>query len=256
MILRLPRRTGGTKVKTKILIMTFLLVMASAAKADFLGIYGGAGYWKSEFSGQILDDSVDLEDDLNLSDGEGYQLWIAFEHPIPVLPNIKIAHTNIKDNGDGTLTKEFEFQGVIYTVSQDVRTEVELTHTDLTLYYELIDVGMDLDIGVTARWLEAEVSIEGSRASGDIVVPALYGSAKVGLPFTGTYFAGDVNYIGYGGDKLLDFTVKVGWETENFIFPEFGIELGYRSYRAEIDYSQFNFDIEADGAFLNLTAHF
>ena len=243
-------------MKIKILLTTFLLAVTSTAEADFLGIYGGVGYWKSEFSGNILGDAIDLEDDLNLSNGDAYQLWIAFEHPVPVLPNIKIAHTNIEDNGDGILTKEFEFQGNIYTVSQAVYTEVELTHTDLTLYYELIDVGMDLDIGVTARWLDADLSIEGFSESEDIVLPALYGSAKVGLPFTGTYFAGDLNWIGYGGDKLLDYTVKVGWETENFIFPEFGIELGYRSYGAEIDSSSFDFDIEADGVFLNLTAHF
>ncbi|MEO2178119.1 MAG: TIGR04219 family outer membrane beta-barrel protein [bacterium] len=241
-------------MKTKILMVAFLLAVTSAAEADFLGIYGGVGYWDSESSGQIIGQTIDLQDDLNLSNGGGYHLWIAFEHPVPVLPNIKIAHTNIEDSGDGTLTKDFEFQGIMYTVDQDVHTEIDLTHTDLTLYYELIDIAMDLDIGVTARWLDAEVNVQGVSDSVDIVLPALYVSAKVGLPFTGTYFGGDVNYIGYGGDKLLDYTVKVGWETENFILPEFGIELGYRSYGAEID--SFDFDIEADGVFLNLTAHF
>ncbi len=240
----------------KTLLVAMLLMSALTSKADFLGIHGGVGYWDTQFGGKILEDRVDLDDDLNLSGDSSYHLWIAFEHPVPVLPNIKIAHTKMKDSGDGRVTKEFEFKGTVFTIGRDVRTEIDISHTDLILYYEIVDTGLELDIGVIARWIDAEVKINSTKTSGDIVLPVLYASGKVSLPFTGTYFAGEVNYIGYDGDSLLDYTLKAGWETENFIFPEFGVEIGYRDYSVELDISSLNFDIRVDGIFVNLTAHF
>ncbi|MFT6038757.1 MAG: hypothetical protein ACI9TP_001549, partial [Candidatus Azotimanducaceae bacterium] len=72
------------------------------------------------------------------------------------------------------------------------------------------------------------------------------------------YFGGDINYASYGGNQIADYAVKVGWETENFILPEFGIEAGYRSFSidADADDLDVNVDTQVDGVFLNLTGHF
>ena len=243
-------------MRVRILQVVFLLLTAFAAKADFVGIHGGAGYWDSQMGGVILADEVNLEDDLNLTGNSSNHFWFALEHPVPLLPNIRVAATQLEDGGDGTISQDFIFLGTTYSVSQQVHTEIDLTHADVTLYYEIIDIGMDLDVGVTARWIDAQVSIENFTESADVVVPMVYARAKFGLPFSGGYVAGDVNAAKYKGNGLTDYTVKVGWETENFIFPEFGIEVGYRDFSLDADDSDLFFDVNIEGAFLNLTAHF
>ena len=52
--------------------------------------------------------------------------------------------------------------------------------------------------------------------------------------------------------------IKVGWETENFILPEFGIAIGYRSLSIDGDASDIDLqtDVTIDGAFITLTGHF
>ena len=132
---------------------------------------------------------------------------------------------------------------------------MDLSHTDLTLYYELIDVGMDLDLGLTARYLEGEVELNNVRESAEVLLPMIYLRGKFNLPFTGTYIGGQVNAASYSGDSILDGDVKVGWQTENFIFPEFGVEAGYRQFSIDADESVL-IDLEMDGVFVNLTAHF
>ena len=162
----------------RILAVTFLLLTSIAAKADFVGIHGGAGYWDSQIGGEILINAVNLEDDLNITGNSSNHVWFALEHPVPLLPNIRIAATQLEDSGDGTISQDFVFLGTSYTISEQLYTEIDLTHADVTLYYEIIDIGMDLDVGVTARWIDAKVSIENFTESAEVVVPMIYARAK------------------------------------------------------------------------------
>ena len=120
-------------MKIRILQVAFLLLTTSAAKADFVGIHGGAGYWESQIGGDILIDQVNLEDDLNLTGNGSPHFWFALEHPIPLLPNIRVAGTQMEDSGVGAISQDFVFLGTSYSVSEEVYTEVELTHADVTL---------------------------------------------------------------------------------------------------------------------------
>ncbi len=89
-------------------------------------------------------------------------------------------------------------------------------------------------------------------------LPLVYARGKFGLPFTGTYLGANVNAISYSGNSVTDFALTIGWETENFILPEFGIEGGYRRLAVDGDADDIdvNVDVDVDGFFVNLTAHF
>jgi hypothetical protein len=52
--------------------------------------------------------------------------------------------------------------------------------------------------------------------------------------------------------------VKLGWQKENFILPEFGIEVGYRRFGIDGDANDIDvdMDIHIDGVFVNLVGHF
>jgi outer membrane protein len=244
-------------MKMRLVLLVVLLLAGASARADFVGLYAGAGYWNANFSGDVIA-GVSVEDDLKIDSSNSSYVYLAFEHPVPLIPNIKLAHTTLKDSGTGALSQAFTFNGDVYTVNETVTSEIDLTHTDVTLYYELLDLGMDLDVGITGRYFQGEVAVNNTREDLNVLLPMLYGHAKFGLPFTGTYFGGDINYASYSGNQIADYAVKVGWETENFILPEFGIEAGYRSFSidADADDLDVNVDTQVDGVFLNLTGHF
>lgn len=241
----------------RIALFACLFLLATSARADFVGVFAGIGYWNSSFGGNLIS-SVDVDSELALSGDSANYMYFALEHPVPLVPNIKLARTGIEDSGVGTLASTFTFAGQTFNVNQSVATNVDLTHTDLTLYYEIIDVGMDLDVGLTARYFQGDVKVDTAIEEIDGALPMLYGRAKFGLPFTGTYLGADANFVSYSGNQLSDLTLTVGWETENFILPEFGIEGGYRRMALDLDPNDVDVDVDmdVDGFFINLTGHF
>ena len=86
----------------------------------------------------------------------------------------------------------------------------------------------------------------------------LFVHGKFGLPLTGTYLGVEGNVISFSGNRALDYALKIGWETENFILPEFGIEVGYRRFGIEGEASDIDVgvDVAVGGIFINLTGHF
>ncbi|XOV88910.1 MAG: TIGR04219 family outer membrane beta-barrel protein [Pseudomonadota bacterium] len=241
----------------RVIAAVLLLSASLGARADFIGLYAGVGSWRSDFSGDVID-GVSLASDLAVAGDASNHFYVAFEHPIPLLPNVRLERTGIKDSGTGSISRSFDFAGQTFTASQTVATNIDLTHTDVTLYYEVVDIGMDLDIGLTARILQGEVTVDNAREDVSGGLPMLYARAKFGLPFTGTYLGGNINTISYSGNQLTDYALKIGWETENFILPEFGIEGGYRRWALDVDADDVdvNVDMDIDGFFINLTAHF
>jgi outer membrane protein len=231
-----------------------LLSVGTHANADTIGLHLGGGYWDTGFSGNVIA-GVDLDDELDVNDAGSVYLYAHVEHPLPFIPNLRIARTKIEESGSGTLANNFSFEGVNFIPGQAVRSSIDMSHTDFTLYYELIDTGADFDVGITARYLEGEVTLNNISESAEAILPMLYLRGKLNLPFTGTYIGGQANVISVSGDSMVDADLKVGWQTENFIFPEFGIEAGYRTFDVDVDESLL-IDLEMDGVFLNLTAHF
>ena len=234
-------------------MMVVVLFSFSAAHADVIGVHGGIGFWAYDFSGDAISD-ISLENDFNITSDNGGHAYLALEHPIPFLPNVKVAYTSMSDSSTNALTTGFAFKGVPFLLGQTVNTEIDLTHTDFTLYYEIVDLGFDLDLGITGRLMRGEVSVDAIKEGVKVVLPMAYASARFGLPFSGLYIGGLVN----AGSDIVDYQLKVGWETENFIFPEFGVEVGYRSFSVDSGEKDFdvNMDVDTDGVFLNLTAHF
>lgn len=231
-----------------------LSVVSLGTQADTIGFELGGGYWDASYSGDVIAD-VSIDSELGIDGSSATYIYAHIEHPIPFFPNLRLSQTNIDESGRGVLTSSFNFEGASFTAGQSVASSVDLSHTDVTLYYELIDIGMDLDLGVTARYIEGEVSLDSVSESAEIILPMLYVRGKFNLPFTGTYLGGQINAASYSGDSIMDADVKVGWQTENFIFPEFGVEVGYRSFSIDADESVL-IDLQADGVFVNLTAHF
>lgn len=232
------------------------------AHADTVfGIYAGAYNWKADFSGDIndtdADQNIDLEDDLGFSDESNNVFYIAIEHPVPIVPNFRIQHTALDSSSHGELTRSVTFDDVDFTIGEDVATDIDFTHTDFTLYYEILDNWVNLDIGLTARKFDGEIEIDGigevAQVDIDATLPMLYFAAQFDLPLTGLSAGVGGNGIGYSGNTLLDLNAYVQYE---FAFG-LGLRGGYRTFALELDdVDDIDSDLTLDGLYGAVVFHF
>src|SRR5690606_28134813 len=103
-------------------LVTGLLAMglSAAATADIVGVTAGVIGWNPDYSGGVRSGStrVNVEDDLGLGDDWSPQAYAAIEHPVPLLPNLKLQYTELSQTGKGSLGQTFD--GVSGTVDTDL----------------------------------------------------------------------------------------------------------------------------------------
>jgi outer membrane protein len=241
-----------------------LTAFASSAAADTVGIWAGANYWSYDISGTARYKSnnsandIDMDDDLGYNDSSTPVIYAALEHPVPVLPNVRLVQTNIDDDADGRLTQSFTFGDITYNANEAVSSVVKLKQTDVTLYYSPLDNVVNIDLGLTAKYIDTEVRITGEtsgteKADVSTWVPMLYAGVGVDLPLSGLSVSADGSVIGYSGSRFYDATVRATYETEWML----GIDVGYRTIGLELDDIDDSFaDIKFSGPYAGLYLHF
>lgn len=269
-----------TTKKTALALLSCAL--CSPVYADTLGIYTGGGIWQASLSGEIgLNDNDNLPasmDELGIEDNQNTFIYLAFEHPIPVIPNIKVSMNNITAGGDAVITRDININqpipdgdGLTIPANSNTLTEIDLSHIDYTLYYELLDNYVSLDIGLNARAFDSsakitydtvpiddEPSINGEEEIKlDEILPMLYGKVQLDLPFTGWYVGGSANYISYEKNSVTDGEVKVGYMTSG-LGLDVGFDLGYRSFSLQVEDSDndLDADVTLSGVYASLNVHF
>lgn len=241
--------------------------LTPAAYSDTIfGIYVGGGALNYDLEGDFTDlenggSSIDFESDLGLEGESGTYVYVAIEHPVPFLPNIKLAVSDITETANTTLDSSIEFDGETFPAGSNVRTEIDLSHTDITLYYEILDNWANLDLGFTAKIFDGELTASGSfgpttyyaEESLDFTAPLLYAKAQFDLPLTGLYVSAEGNWIGAGGINFFDLWGRVGY---TFAFG-LGVEAGVRKLTLELDdVEDLDADLSLNGTYLAATFHF
>ena len=245
-----------------------LTLGAMTASADTIGGEIAVGGWYHDPSGwikypnDIPDDQskVDADDDLNLDEQTDIYLRAKLEHPIPLLPNIRLGYVHTETDGDGRIDREFTFGDETFTVGTDIRSEAELDSYDATLYYELVDTVVDLDLGLTVRYLDGYVKV--SDKSGnisdssdiDFVVPLLYGNFRWPMPFLeGLSVGAEGNWVTYDGSTLYD----VQGDLRYTLAMGLGAEVGYRWQKVKLDdVEDTDADIDIEGVYFGLVWDF
>ncbi|MDZ7805051.1 TIGR04219 family outer membrane beta-barrel protein [Thiohalophilus sp.] len=237
------------------------LAMGSPAFADFIGARFGAGMWDHDPSGHIRyqttnsSHNADLKNDLNLEDDKEGYFYALVEHPVPLIPNIKVMQTNLTSSGSGTINSTFDYGGTTFSQSQPITSELVLDHTDVTLYWQLLDNVVSFDFGLTAKMVDAEATLtSGSDTvnnSFDGIVPMGYLGVGV-TPWPGLEFRVEGNALDIGDSSLTDVTARVSYTTSYLL----GIEAGYRSLEMELDdlddvYANMKFDGPFLGVYLD-----
>lgn len=230
------------------LLLASLGTLPMAATADIVGLGASIGYWDSDLSGRAVNQgsAVDVENDLNLSNSGRTDFSAYLEHPVPLLPNIRVNYLSIDQSGRGTLTTSFDGIGA----GVPVNSELELNQLDIILYYEVLDNWVNLDLGLTARDLDGELTVAGggalSRTEIDAVIPMLYVAARFDLPLSGLSVGVDGNAIAFDGDSVYDFNAY-----GQYSFSGAYLRAGYRQMTVDYEDGNDRLDIELGGPFVS-----
>ena len=236
-------------------------LLLAPAHADTLGIYVGAQAWQNEGTGGFAEEATlqrfSFDEDTNAS------FHLNFEHPLPLIPNVRVRTGKLTATGNTDLTREFTFNGQTYTTGQTLDTDLDFTNTDITAYYELLDNDLvGLDVGLTAKYLSGDFDVKNSsgvRAAEDasLWLPMGYVAGKVALPGTGLYVYGDINMVSYDDNSVHDYQVGLGYSFVDNFAIDASLQLGYREVAIDIeDVDDIYADLEFSGLFAGVELHF
>lgn len=220
-------------------IFVTILGLSSFAQADFIGLKGDISYWNIEGTANI-DEKKLADQDL---DRKGtVQASVAFEHPVPIIPNVKVKYTKLDTETD---------------TSELSKTDINLDHTDLILYYEILDNIVKADVGVGATRLNGNFKQFSNSIDVDEYAPIIYAEIGGKLPFTGLSAKAEATYTNVNDVKITDAQAEVQYNFIQSILLDLGAKVGYRIMNIELDnIDKRDMKFEFKGPYIGLNAHF
>ncbi|TYL48648.1 hypothetical protein [Marinomonas sp. IMCC 4694] len=173
---------------TKFALALSTLLVANAANADFLGANAEAGLFDSD-------------------DGSATYASLDIQHPIPLIPNLRMDVWEFESDPAGT----------------------DISHLDFTGYYGIGLLWASIEGGVTFRELDmTRGSLKDSES-----VPMLFLAASLAIPGTGVTLAAESKSISSFDDvTITDQAFKIQYQP----IPVLGLEVGYRSIEQETNF--------------------
>jgi len=240
-------------------ILSIMACITTLSMADFIGGEINVGYYNHTPSGtaQYQGSVLNMEDTLKWESEGDIFLKAYLEHPIPIIPNIKIGYSDFGHSGAGAVNKSFTFGGETFSTDKEIETKFDLKIYDLTLYYELLDNWINLDVGINVKYVDGALSVKsGSReksADFQVPIPMVYAKARLDIPATDLSFQAEGNYIAYDGHTFYDaelgarYTFALG----------LGLEAGYKTMRLDIkDIEDLSMESDFSGAYAKLVWDF
>jgi outer membrane protein len=226
-----------------------------------LGMTADVDFWNMDSSGSFGDDKNNMQS-FELDRERNAILTLAFEHPVPFLPNFKVKTNDLSAAGDQRLSDDFSFSGTDFPAGLEVSVDFEAQNTDFIFYYEIFDNDtVSFDLGLNLKYLDGDIEVEsnGERASEtfDGYVPMFHGAVQVGIPTTRLSVFGDLNLLSVGDHTLQDYTAGVAYKLVESLAVDISLKGGYHRISLELDdldgiYTDWDFD----GAFLGVQADF
>lgn len=250
-------------MKKSVLSMVFVAAMAApAAMADTIaGLYIGADLHFADAKGSFGQPG-NRQQDFTFDDKNLSSFYIKVEHPVPLLPNIKLQRNSLSSNGNTLLKNTFVFDDQSFRVDSILAQDVDLSNIDATFYYEILDNDLvSLDLGVTAKYIDGDISVagDGKNVTQDLsaVIPMGYAYGSFGLLGTATKVFAEVNYVSYDGSSLSDMQFGIAYELIDTLAVDLSLKAGVKKTKLELDdIDNVNADLTFDGAFISAELHF
>lgn len=250
--------------KTALSIGMIVLGVSFTSQADtLLGLYAGAQGWNMQTSGGFSSDGTNAN--FNFEDKANSNLYVAFEHPVPLIPNIKVQRTIMNTMGETTLNSQYNFGDEIYAANTDVITDVQLTATDFILYYELFDNDLiSFDVGINAKYIDGDLMVTEkddsssfSREEFSGPVPMVYSRLAIGIPFSGFGAFVEGSFLNIDDHTLSDYQAALTYSLMENLAVDVTFQVGYRAVELELDdLDDIYSNLEFKGVYAGLEVHF
>ena len=235
------------------LLIPVALAASMSVQADIIGGSVEASYWYAGLGGDaaVGSSSVDMENDLGFDKNSFFELAATVEHPVPLIPNVRLKYSDLDQTESGTLSASFDttpFDGV---TSGSIETNLDLSNMGLVLYYEILDNWISVDFGLDLRKFDGQLKVtngtETSQTNIDEFLPLGYVSAEFAMPFTDMSVGAEISAISYSGNSIHDAKIRI---RQGFSLAF--IELGYRQMGIKFDnLSNTDVDIDFSGVYLS-----
>lgn len=224
--------------------------------ADFIGGEISLGIYNHTPTGQLnykniasTENLTNFKDSLGWDEAKDVFLKVYFEHPVPLIPNIRLAHTVISQKGLQDVS-DFSWQD-ISSFYGDVNSDFNLNMTDITLYYEILDNWVEADAGLTLRYTRNDFTVSADLVKESLnfstLIPMLYAKARFNVPMTDLSLQLEANAISYSGALYYDYELS----TRYTLAMGLGLEAGYKVFHIDSKEltSEFHADMDFSGAY-------
>ncbi|MCH9739631.1 MAG: TIGR04219 family outer membrane beta-barrel protein [Epsilonproteobacteria bacterium] len=240
----------------KLLVLT--TITTTLSMADIVGGELNLGFYTHAPSGtaNYEGDTINIEDDLKWGDESDMFIKAYLEHPLPIVPNIKLGYSNFGHSGSGTVDSSFRWGDLSLLSSNNVQSNFDMQMYDITFYYEILDNWLNADIGLNIKYLDGTVDVtsknqltgftESESNSFSLPIPMAYAKFRFDFPTTDISFQTEGNYISYDGHSLYDLEAGVRYTFAMGL----GLEAGYKSLKLKIDdIDDFSMDTDFSGVY-------
>lgn len=145
-------------------------IFNNAIAEELLGVRLGAIIWNSNIQGRLQSEDIATDTgttsatrlspfQLGITDEQQKSYFFELSHNLPVIPRFIYRQTNIETSTDSALNQDISFVNSTIASGTAVTSLIDLSFKDYSLYYSLLDSWITLDIGVTQRQFDGQVSI-------------------------------------------------------------------------------------------------
>lgn len=236
-----------------------LLNYQPQVQADLLGVTFSGDFAQLEVSGRGGDNLASQS--LQFSD-DRWQSWsIAFEHPLPLVPNVLLRRQNGNWTGQTQLRGDLQLDGQIFPSQSTITNVLDLQTTDLSFYYEVLDNSLlALDLGVSAMRFETMMSatqVRNTQRTASGYLPLLYGNFVLQLWGTDTTLFWQGFYADYQDQQWSQTKVGLGYEMLNLTAVSIALKVGWQHQSVQfVDVDDLDVDMLMKGAFVALEIDF
>ena len=223
----------------------------------FLGMYSHtpSGYASYTAPGMgKTGTSANLEDTLQWESNENIFLKAYLEHPVPMLPNVKVALTQLSHDGQSNVGNDFVWGEIHIPYSGTIDNNMDINKYDMTLYYELLDNWIEADAGITLGYINGHIKVTAlsglassslshtEKTDFSLFMPTLYGKTRFNLPSTdiSLQFEGDI--FSYDDTTFYNYTLSARYTFTMGL----GIEAGYKALHLESKDLAEGLDVDMD----------
>ncbi len=251
--------------KCKVLILVGGVNLCAGTVCDDELVSMKLGYQLLSPSGEIaglvngVGQKVNVENDLNLDDSNNVTAEIAFQWGDS---RLSFGYLPIEFSGSGTLTVAGSFNGQAFSISDTVKSDLNIALYDVGFTYYLVNMDdlptrIQLGLELAVKVADAEITFNDQTANftetESVTAPIPTVGIRSRIALSDLFgIVGRVGYLEYDNNHFLDAEAQLEFSP----IPTVGIYAGYRHFDLEVDESDVIVATKFSGPFAGVFMRF